>query len=193
MLVLARRFEKAMEEGRRILDLDPHYYLGYFLLGCGYRYLGNAEEAIAAQRKAVELSQGAAWMLGWLGLTLGSTGDTNGASTVLRQLHDMQMKHFVPPSSIAWVHLGLKQIDTAFKWLNRAVDERDQLMMPIKSYAFFDPLRSDPRFHALLKKMNLEQQVSSPATSPPGPHPALCAQESTPPAVQFPPGSPGPR
>ena len=39
--------------------------------------------------------------------------------------------------------------------MDRAVEERDQFMMPIKSYAFFDPIRDDPRFHALLRKMNL--------------------------------------
>jgi hypothetical protein len=40
--------------------------------------------------------------------------------------------------------------------MDRAVDARDQLMMPIKSYAFFDPIRNDPRFLSLLRKMKLE-------------------------------------
>jgi hypothetical protein len=48
-------------------------------------------------------------------------------------------------------------VDRAFEWLDRAVDAHDQLMMPIKSYAFFDPIRADPRFHALLRKMKLDQ------------------------------------
>jgi len=47
-------------------------------------------------------------------------------------------------------------VDRAFEWLDRAVDARDQIMMPIKSYVFFDPIRADPRFHALLRKMKLE-------------------------------------
>jgi hypothetical protein len=52
--------------------------------------------------------------------------------------------------------LGLRDVDRALEWLDRAVDTRDQLMMPIKSYVFFDPIRNDPRFHALLRKMRLE-------------------------------------
>jgi hypothetical protein len=48
-------------------------------------------------------------------------------------------------------------MDRAFEWLNRAVDAHDQLMMPIKSYAFFDLIRDDPRFHALLRKMKLDR------------------------------------
>jgi hypothetical protein len=50
----------------------------------------------------------------------------------------------------------LGELEQAFAWMNRAVDQSDPMMTPIKSYEFFDPLRSDPRFAALLRKMNLE-------------------------------------
>ena len=48
------------------------------------------------------------------------------------------------------------EIDTAFEWLNRAVEECDQLMMPIKTYGFFGPMRADPRYLTLLRRMNLK-------------------------------------
>jgi hypothetical protein len=50
----------------------------------------------------------------------------------------------------------LREIDVAFEWLNRAVEECDQFIMPIKTYGFFEPIRSDPRYAVLLRKMNLE-------------------------------------
>ncbi len=53
-------------------------------------------------------------------------------------------------------HLGLGEIDDAFIWMDRAVDGRDPMMMPIKTFPFFDPIRADPRYLALLRKMNLE-------------------------------------
>ena len=62
----------------------------------------------------------------------------------------------MPPTSFAWIHLGLGELDRAFEWLSRGAEDCDQLMMPIKSYAFFDPIRKDPRFAVLLRKMNLE-------------------------------------
>jgi hypothetical protein len=62
----------------------------------------------------------------------------------------------VPPTAFAWIYIGLREMDAAFEWLDRAIDGCDQLMMPIKSYAFLDPFRDDPRFAALLRKMKLE-------------------------------------
>jgi serine/threonine-protein kinase len=63
---------------------------------------------------------------------------------------------YVPPSMFAFTYLGLRDVDRAFEWFDRAVDARDQIMMPIKSYVFFDPIRADPRFQALLRKMKLD-------------------------------------
>lgn len=155
MLLLWRPGERAMEESRKLLDLDPTHWGGHFIIAVCYRYQGRFEEAIASQRKAVNLFDSAA-MLGWLGLSLGAGGEKAEARALLKRLHGMAAKAYVPPTSFAWIHLGLGEIDSAFDWLNRAVDECDQFMMPIKSYAFFDPIRSDPRFTALLRKMNLE-------------------------------------
>jgi hypothetical protein len=95
-------------------------------------------------------------MMGWLGLTLGLGGKASEARSLLERLHANASQAYVPPTSFAWIHLGLGETDAAFEWLDRAVDECDQFMMPIKSYEFFDPIRSDPRFVALLRKMNLE-------------------------------------
>lgn len=155
-LLLSRRFAAGVAEARKILEVDPLSPLAYFILGAGCRYLGKAEESIAALRRSVELSGGAAFTLGWLGLALGASGQTIEARAVLGRLHEMAARGYVPPFSFACVHLGLREIDAAFDWLSRAVEECDQFMMPIKSYAFFDPLRTDPRFANLLRNMNLE-------------------------------------
>jgi hypothetical protein len=95
-------------------------------------------------------------MVGWLGLMLGMSGRADEARGVLERLEAMAPIRYVPPSMFAFTHLGLRDVDRAFEWLDRAVDARDQLMMPIKSYVFFDPIRADPRFQSLLRKMKLE-------------------------------------
>lgn len=156
MLLLARHFQRGIDEARRLVALDPNYYSGYFAIAIGHRSRGEFGEAVAFQRKAVELSGGSPGMWAWLGQMLALGGHTAEARDVLRKLNAMATDRYVPPTTFAWVHLGLGEIDTAFEWLNRAVEKCDQLMVPIKSYPFMDPIRTDPRFAALLRKMNLE-------------------------------------
>jgi TolB-like protein len=156
MLVLRGHYERGIEEGRKLLALDANYWPARFLIACCYRCQKKLDEALPVQRRAVELSGGAAFQLGWFGLELAESGNTAGARDLLRRLHGMAAQGYVPPSSFAWIHLGLGEVDTSFEWLNRAVDECDQFMMPIKTYDFLNPIRSDPRFALLLRKMNLE-------------------------------------
>ncbi len=96
--------------------------------------------------------------MGWLGLALGVAGRRTDAHALLDRVHARTGESYVPPTSFAWIHIGLSEFDEAFEWLDQAVDGCDQYMMPIRSYAFLDPLRSDPRFTAVLRKMNLEPE-----------------------------------
>lgn len=72
---------------------------------------------------------------------------------VLKQLQ--RSERYTLPTNFAHVHFGLGEFDAAFGWFDRVVEERDQNMMPILSYAHFDPTRQDSRFTALLRKMRL--------------------------------------
>jgi hypothetical protein len=95
-------------------------------------------------------------MLGWLGLALGLGGHTADARRVLERLSAISSQRIVLPTSIAWIHLGLGEIDDAFEWMDRAIDRNDGWVHALKSYPFMDPVRADPRFNVLLRKMNLE-------------------------------------
>jgi hypothetical protein len=68
----------------------------------------------------------------------------------------MDTHAYVLPTSFAWIYLGLGEIDHAYTWMERAIDDRDPIIVPIKTYPFLDPLRNEPEFHLLLRKMNLE-------------------------------------
>ena len=153
---LARHYDRAVEQVRRVLEVDPNYPMGHFVLGQIRTMEGKFEEAIPALRKAVELYGGAPMIVGWLGLALGQSGNEAEARSLIGRLHAIAAQAYVPATSFALIHLALGEIDEAFSWLNRAIEERDPIIVPIKSYPFFDPLRNDPRFHALLRKMNLE-------------------------------------
>jgi hypothetical protein len=95
-------------------------------------------------------------VLGWLGLALAESGDFLAARALRERLSSLPAERYVPPTSYAWIHFGLGEVDQFFKWMDHAIDARDHMIMPIKSYAFFDPIRGDPRYTRLLHKMNLE-------------------------------------
>lgn len=157
MLCLNRDYGRALDEAKKLVELHPvnpfaHSILGVVLMA-RKEYEGSAESL----RKAIELSGGQALLpLGWLGLTLGLGGRTTEARSVLERLRCIANERFVPPTCFAWTHLGLGEIAEAFVWMDRAVDTPDRMMAPIKTYPFLDPIRNDPRFTVLLRRMNLE-------------------------------------
>ncbi len=155
-LYLARLYERALEQVEISIGIDPSYFFSYFWAGLVRGEQGNFDEAIAALRTGIQLSGGAPLVWGALGLTLGRSGRTQEARKVLSELHAMASQMYVLPSSFAWIHIGLGEVDQAFTWMERAIDDRDPIIVPIKNYPFLDPFREDLRFHALLRKMNLD-------------------------------------
>lgn len=153
---LARRYDDAIKQAHLVLEIDPNYPFVHLLLGQIRCMEHKFDEALIALRKAAELYGGAPLVLGWLGLALGQSGNAVEARALLDRLHAIATQAYVPASDFAWTHLGLGEIDTAFIWMDRAIDGRDPMMVPIKTYPFLDPLRADSRFIALLRKMNLE-------------------------------------
>jgi hypothetical protein len=103
----------------------------------------------------VELSGGLPLALGGLGLALAKGGDAAGARALGERIRAMPPHVYVPPTSLAFLHLGLGEIDEFFEWMDRAIDARDHMIMPIQTYPSFDAIRHDPRYAGLLRKMNL--------------------------------------
>lgn len=159
LLLIGNQHERALEAAQRVIELDASAYWAYLTIGSVYRDRRVFPMAIAAHRRALELSGGAPHMMGWLGLTLGLSGNTAEARSLLEPLRRKSAQAYLPATSFAWIYLGLGDRDSAFEWLDRAVDECDQMLMPIKSYTFLDPIRSDPRFARLLRRMNLEDST----------------------------------
>jgi tetratricopeptide (TPR) repeat protein len=151
-----RDYDRAVEQAQLVLAVDPNYPTAHVLIGVTRCAERKFDEAIPALRRCVELSNSAPVWLGWLGLGVAQSGDVAEAHALLARLHAAAEQTYIPASCFAWIHLGLGELDEAFAWMNRAVDQRDPMMTPIKSYEFFDPIRSDPRFAVLLRKMNLE-------------------------------------
>ena len=81
---------------------------------------------------------------------------------MLRQLEELSARRYVSPYHFAYVHTGLGEHDRAMDWLERAYEERAGAIFGVKGSFLFTPLRSHPRFQALLRKMNLADHEAPP-------------------------------
>ena len=103
--------------------------------------------------------------LGQLGEAYGLAGRTDDARAVLRRLEERSAKSFVSPYTLAYVYTGLGEADRAIDLLERSVRERTGAVYGIKGSFLFAPLRSHPRFQALLRTMGLSPDYDGKQTT----------------------------
>jgi Tfp pilus assembly protein PilF len=94
--------------------------------------------------------------LGTLGWAYALTGRAGEASKLLAELQERAQKEYMSFWSFAVIYSGLGEMDKAFDWFEKAVDEHDPLMLHFHVHPNYDRLHTHPRYHALLRKMNLE-------------------------------------
>jgi TolB-like protein/Tfp pilus assembly protein PilF len=151
---LSRRYEESIEYFRKALTLDPNYPEALAGLAGPYVSKGMNREAIAALQKALALSKDNPLYLGQLGYAYARAGETYEATKILRELKRLSKEKFVGSFSFAVIYGGLGDKDKAFKSLDKAFEERNIVLAYAKLEPSYDPLRSDPRFQDLLRRMN---------------------------------------
>ena len=154
-LYFARRYDDAIEQCRKTLDLDTHYLMTYTVLGQAYVAASRYDEAISALQSAVNYSGGLSFTTAALGYAYARAGKRREGSKILRILEQRSSAEYVPPFCVALVHAGLGDEDQALAWLDRAYEERSHWLVYLKAWPLFDGLRSDARFAALLGRVGL--------------------------------------
>lgn len=146
----ARQYDKAAEQFRRILELNPDDQLGLYGLGLVYAAQGRFEEAMRNLRKE-SLQRGFD-----LAGVYAAAGQVQEARRRLAEALRRQQRQasYLRPGWVAEVYVSLGEKDEAFRWLERGFAERDTWLALLRVWPPFDPLRSDPRFKDLLKRLN---------------------------------------
>ena len=147
------RFDAAIAAAQAGIELDPSHYPFYLVLGLGWMGSAKYDEAIEAFRHAATIAPGDPTPQAFLGRAQGLAGQKQEALTILGHLERRRNESYVGGSLLAQVCLGLGDHDQAISWLEEAAEERDGQMTLVDTPTF-DPLRSDPRFQALLQRMN---------------------------------------
>src|SRR6266404_334453 len=155
ILYFAGRYDEAIEHCRKLLDVDPNFFPARRYLGLVYEQKGMYKEAIAEFQQAAKLS-GSPLMMSLLGHAYAVSGNRAEAQRILVEL-GQQKQRYVSPYTIATIYIGLGQKDQAFKWLDKAFEERDIWLMNLKVDPVLKNLRSDQRFANLLQRTGLTQ------------------------------------
>jgi len=152
-LYYLRRHDEAAEQFRKALNLDPSFPRAHAGLGLACLQKGSFVRALAELELAQKLTPELGRVKSDLAYAYAVSGHRDKAEEILNEFLRRFTPSF-PALMIAEIYIGLGDKDRAFEWLNRAIDQKD-LAVFLKCDPMYDPLRSDPRFAALLKRTNL--------------------------------------
>ena len=146
--------DSAMEHAKRLVQLDPNFPLAHQVFGQVYLRQRRYAEAIAEIQQNLTNDR-SAYSLSHLGYALALAGRRGEALAVLKELEGMYEKRESLAQYQAAVHAGLGDKDQAFAWLEKGFQARNATLVFLITDLTFDPLRSDPRYADLLRRMGL--------------------------------------
>ncbi len=146
----------AIEESRRGLEIGAAWTTYRNLAHC-YLRLGQKEEALASARKWAEALSGSAISLKTLGYVQGAIGNRSEALAIAQEIESKYAKGEADGRDVAVVYAGLGLNDKVFEWLEKDFQNRGTSLTELQMEVAFVPLRSDPRFKDLIKRMGLPE------------------------------------
>ena len=150
-----RDFESALEQCDHTIEQNPHFSAAYWTLGLVQDQREDFEEAIAAFRRAIQLSPPSPRIQGALGRTFARAGKPRQAHKILDELQELAKKRYVSPFELASIYFALNQLDEGFRWLTKAYQDRCIELAGLRVDPKFDSVSNDPRFLALFSQLGL--------------------------------------
>ena len=157
VLYFGRQYDEAIAVGKKTLEMDQTFALAHQRLGMAYVGKKMHPEAIAEFKQAANNSNDAPLAIVSLGHAYAMSGNKKEALRVLAELKDMSQRRYVSAYSVSTIYAGLGEKEQAFQWLQKADDERNTEIVFMKVDPRLDPLRDDPRFQELVKKVGIPQ------------------------------------
>jgi len=152
----SRQWDSAIMKLNNSLEIDPHYWASHYILGLAYIQTGNFEEAIRASERTQKIYGHSPLSLECLTMAHAAAGNINKAQKYLVQMEDLAQKSYVSNYSFASSYVALGETEKCLDLLEKAIEERERRSIHFHLHPYFDPLRSHPRYKALIRKMNLQ-------------------------------------
>jgi tetratricopeptide (TPR) repeat protein len=150
----AGRNDEAVAQLQKTVELDPESWITLAYLGWVHIGQGKFSEAITALQRAKQIDDNQ-YVIGALGESYALSGNRAEALTAISALKEMSKQRYVSPHCVAMIYVGLGEKDLAFEWLQKAYEARSEHLSWLKIDARVNPLRSDPRFAELMRRVGL--------------------------------------
>ncbi len=155
ILYFAERYDEAISQYLKALALDPGFRVAHVRLSEAYTQTGKHEEAAAELKEVIRLDPSRkSEMDSWLAFAAALNGRREEALKILNHLK-MDLEFHTSPREIALIYAGLGDKDSAFAWLEKALNAHEPGAALVKVDPMLKSLRSDPRFEELLRRVNL--------------------------------------
>jgi tetratricopeptide (TPR) repeat protein len=154
VLMYARRFDEAVEQAKKTYDLDPNFIGGKNWLCHTYNMKGMYAESLAIAEKSLDSEMP---FLSNAGFAYAKTGQREKALAIVERWKEGEKRKYVMNYWVAVTYAALGDKDGAFAELEKAYRNHDWFLQRIKVDPFMDPLRGDPRFDEMVKRLNFPE------------------------------------
>ena len=155
ILFEARHYHEAIRAMQAVVGVRPDDASAYWYLGFALIANDQPGEAIPVLEKALSVSERSPGVIGVLIRAYAHAGRRSDALRILEELKKRSQAGYVPAGAFVNAYLGLGDNEQAFAWMERAYQEQSNILQFLKVHPFFDPLRSDPRFTNLVRRVGL--------------------------------------
>ena len=153
VLALLRRGDEAIAHIDELLRADPGFAHAHVVRGLVLQSIGDHRSAIAAHRTALETGGHYAFSFAALIYAHAASGERGEARRLLASLEERARREHVPAFAFALAHTGLGDLEQAFAWLERGIEDKDELLAENFLDPLFDPLRADQRYERVLAQL----------------------------------------
>jgi TolB-like protein/DNA-binding winged helix-turn-helix (wHTH) protein len=155
-LFYARRYDESMQELQSVLAVKPDDTYALWILGFVLVANHRPQEAIPLLEEGVSASDRSPALVGLLIHAYAKAGRRAEARHLLKELKGRKQTSYVPSAAFVKAYLGLGEYDQAFFWLEEAYKEQSNILQLLKVHPMFDPVRNDPRFSDLMRRVGLD-------------------------------------
>lgn len=155
--MFARQYDRALDQAKKTHDLEPNFVLGRYVLGQVYLADGMYTEAIALSESSLQGDPTSQFSLRDAGYAYAKSGRRHDAEEVIKRFKDLAKTRYVMSYWVASIYAALGDKESAFVELEKALAEHDWGLHRLKVDPFMDPLRDDPRFKDLIRRMGLPE------------------------------------